>query len=700
MSRNFNDEFASMGWAGPPASISEASKIISPELSENNSYNFSDYSGLDEYDSILLNEIKKAGLSEKDFSKYGAEAKENMINFKNSYENFGRELTKEEQKQELQRIAREKEWKDSNLLQKPLIWTKNNLKDLGSALKIDSKLQHIDNPGGFSLGNLKASTWNAFADLGNTLRFVANLPGDGLEFVGEVGDIVAHPLDTISSASSIAGAGLSKIGVLEDTEERKAIREGISQTIDENFGTVDRFLETINKNPIDTLTSIFGGLSLAKGGLNKASNLANKMNYTKTAENITNIANKLDKVQDIAIAPVRLQNKLALKGVSKATDGIGELSASVLGMTTGKGKDTIKNAFKYGGDIDYQKALRGELTQEDILEKAKKAFETIKEQRKEVYGLDYEKLKQNKNLLDLSDIKEGLKQYLDDMKVGLIPDEAGGYKIDFSSSTITQANSQKQIIEMVDDIIDWKNTTPEGLDILKQRLQDRWLGGEGTAKSDNLSTFLSNKVKEKIVAEVPEYAEMTRKYEFLTNELKEIDKVLSLSDKKSKMTALTRLNQTLKGNTAFRKEMLEKLEDLAGVNLKSAIAGANLSELTPNGLMATIGTAGIGYGLATAFTPTGIVGLATMSPRVIGETAKILGTSKNVIKKAGKTAKEVLNGFSNSMENIRGNNVSRFSQGGVGKVDEINNPSGITWNGGFDNPRPGTTAQLLLDNGI
>ncbi|PZM81841.1 hypothetical protein DLH72_05075 [Candidatus Gracilibacteria bacterium] len=29
-----------------------------------------------------------------------------------------------------------------------------------------------------------------------------------------------------------------------------------------------------------------------------------------------------------------------------------------------------------------------------------------------------------------------------------------------------------------------------------------------------------------------------------------------------------------------------------------------------------------------------------------------------------------------------------------------NNPSGITWNGGFDNPRPGTTAQLLLDNGI
>jgi hypothetical protein len=29
---------------------------------------------------------------------------------------------------------------------------------------------------------------------------------------------------------------------------------------------------------------------------------------------------------------------------------------------------------------------------------------------------------------------------------------------------------------MFDDIIYWSDDTPEGLDILKQRVQDRWIG--------------------------------------------------------------------------------------------------------------------------------------------------------------------------------------------------------------------------------
>ena len=199
------------------------------------------------------------------------------------------------------------------------------------------------------------------------------------------------------------------------------------------------------------------------------------------------------------------------------------------------------------------------------------------------------------------------------------------------------------------------------LDILKQRIQDRWLGWEWTSKSDNLSTFLSNAVKDKIVAEIPEYAEMTRKYETVTNELREIDKVLSLWNNKNKMTAMTRLNQTLKNNTAFRKEMLEKLEDLAWVNLKAAIAWSNLSEWTPSWLMSLIWTWWIWYWLASWLSLWTVAWLPTMSPKLIWTTAKILWTSTNVIKKAWKTAKEMIDWFWEAMDSIRKNNVSRFT---------------------------------------
>jgi hypothetical protein len=50
-----------------------------------------------------------------------------------------------------------------------------------------------------------------------------------------------------------------------------------------------------------------------------------------------------------------------------------------------------------------------------------------------------------------------------------------GLKLNFDNSTITQNASKKQISEMFDDIIMWTDDTPEGLDVLKQRVQDRFL---------------------------------------------------------------------------------------------------------------------------------------------------------------------------------------------------------------------------------
>lgn len=83
---------------------------------------------------------------------------------------------------------------------------------------------------------------------------------------------------------------------------------------------------------------------------------------------------------------------------------------------------------------------------------------------------------------------------------------------------------------------------------------------------------MSNSVKSKIEKAVPEYAEMTKAYQNITNEIKEIEKILALGDKSSRMTAITRLNQSMRDNLSMRKEVVEKLEELAGIDLKAGLS--------------------------------------------------------------------------------------------------------------------------------
>lgn len=64
---------------------------------------------------------------------------------------------------------------------------------------------------------------------------------------------------------------------------------------------------------------------------------------------------------------------------------------------------------------------------------------------------------------------------MEDLKVKVVPTEEG-FSLDFSKSKIAQANSENKIRQMFDDVMYWDDDTAEGLDILKQRLQDMYTG--------------------------------------------------------------------------------------------------------------------------------------------------------------------------------------------------------------------------------
>lgn len=90
--------------------------------------------------------------------------------------------------------------------------------------------------------------------------------------------------------------------------------------------------------------------------------------------------------------------------------------ADLLGKTTGAGGDAIRNAFKYAGNEDFIKALRGETSNEQILANANQALQSIRQNRNAVYGKGYERFLQKSNELGAQNIDDITESFLSKVK--------------------------------------------------------------------------------------------------------------------------------------------------------------------------------------------------------------------------------------------------------------------------------------------
>jgi len=463
--------------------------------------------------------------------------------------------------------------------------------------------------------------------LKTAFKAVGNIPADTFELGAEIVQLVTDPVGTAQGlfdfSAGIFDNALEGVAGLADIDftpsERNLMVDAMAKNFKATVTDPSKLKKLLAENPADVLATISGVSSIAK---TKALKLGK-----------TDLANKFDKVAQ-ATNPITVTKQiisLPIKAAGATFKGIAKGGAAVLGKTTGAGSEAIKAAFKQGGKDTFGKALRGDITDVEILDSARKGLEIIKEQRKVIYGKHYKKLIDNKSKIKINDVQNNLVEKLGESKVKITKDG----KLDFSESTITQAKSQAEIQSIFEDLMTWDDNTPAGLDILKQRVQDRFLGSPETAKADRFSTLVGNSIKDKIISEVPEYAEMTRGYAKITEELRDITKTLSLGDKASKMSAITRLNQILKDNVSFRKEALDLLESASGIELTPALAGAALKDIAPKGLAGVIGGGIASWGLGgTLFTPAFISGALLSSPRVIGEVAKAFGLTRDAFKSA------------------------------------------------------------------
>ena len=272
------------------------------------------------------------------------------------------------------------------------------------------------------------------------------------------------------------------------------------------------------------------------------------------------------------------------KVLSVAGRTFGKPTRAILGKTTGAGSQSLEEAIKSAGDRGFVRALRGQTSTEDVLRDVKRALENIRSSAKSIYGEDYEKLARNTDVLDISDIRKDFVSEItskDGLNIKINKD--GNF--DFSRSTITDAATRNDIKSMYQDIAGRDLEDAVGVDILKKRIQDYYRGTPASAQSDRLSTIYTNKIKQKISDKIPEYEQMNIKYGEYKKLMNEVSKGLSIDNRKSQNTAITKLQQVMKDNKEHQKALVKSIEELAGENITQQLAGLQLNPLMARGII-------------------------------------------------------------------------------------------------------------------
>lgn len=324
------------------------------------------------------------------------------------------------------------------------------------------------------------------------------------------------------------------------------------------------------------------------------------------------------------------------KVVSTASKPISRVVKEAVGAYTGRGPGFIEEMVK--GSEAAEKAMRGKISGEEIVQHAKNALQKIRDTRHAEYLNKLDNVRSNPK--DLANILDGLKTKLDNLSkpneydLGISMGKDGVPIVDFSKSTIVE--HQNVVKKAIQDILTWDDTTARGLDNLSKRLGTYVKqSGRGTP-AESLITQLKNDVKTGLKRTVPEYEAMTKGYYEATSLIKDIESNLMLRPQNmtGRITAdntLRRLSSALKEGKEMRKDLLRTLGTKSGMEIPQEVAGYLATQWLPAGILGkglTLGSAFALHFLNPQWWPV----VAASSPRVVGEFLNAFGKARNLIK--------------------------------------------------------------------
>lgn len=351
-----------------------------------------------------------------------------------------------------------------------------------------------------------------------------------------------------------------------------------------------------------------------------------------------------------------------IAGLGAAARGARQVAEGVLGTTTGAKAGSIRTAFRAGqtNSPEFLQALRGKTGAMDIVDEAQNALVRAKDTRARNYLQQFNAIAEaDQQILPTTEtIQQNLTSKLQDFGVRFT-DEG----LDFSRSSFRGDDASIRQIESLYELInEWGNEAGDltglGLDRLKRVIDNIPVANP---KTGSIITSTRQQVRQTLIENVPGYEKMVNDYEKISNLVDDVNKTLSLGGQED--TALRKLTSALRDNNDFRQALVSDLSEQGGRDINAMIAGQQLSEATPRGLMSLLATAvGTGTvlsgGVAALFSPAILPIVATGSPRVVGEFMRALGIADSAIKPLTSVVKNLYD----ASEALIGQGIIRGSQ--------------------------------------
>lgn len=463
------------------------------------------------------------------------------------------------------------------------------------------------------------------------LDALKNIPSSAGNLVNGIYQAVRHPIDTTGNIVKSAVGGIDNasrailpekaIAYLDQMDRDKfgsgidKLKEGYRGNADaiggffkNRYGSAEGFKNTLATDPV-------GVASDASMLLSGGSTLAGKIGLSGTSSALGTAAKMTN-----PMTPV-------IAGASKAAPIVGNALATAIGnIGTHTGAESIKQAFKSGreGGASAQSLadnMRGNVPMQDVLDTAKANLQEMARAKSEAYRNGMAQVSADNSVLNFNGIDNAVKTAAQDVRYGTQVKNVKG-------AAVQQA--------IADEIANWKSLdpakyhTPEGLDALKQKIGgivDSIPFEEKVAT--RVGTQMYNAVKDEIVKQAPTYAETMKGYTEATEQIREIERALSLGKKASVDTAMRKLQSLTRNNVntnyGNRLDLARQLEQQGGSELMPALAGQALSSWTPRGIGGAMagGTGMAGYAMGGP--GLAIPVLATQSPRLMGEASLAAG---------------------------------------------------------------------------
>lgn len=464
------------------------------------------------------------------------------------------------------------------------------------------------------------------------LEALKNIPSSAKNFAGGIYQAVRHPIDTAGNVLDIAAGTLhealptSVTSVLDRLDATPDARiqavnsaQAAGRFIKDRYGSTEALKNTLATDPVgvaaDASTILSGGASLAS----KVPSLAGAASGLRTASTIAN--------------PLTLPTR----ALSAAAPVAGNVTASLIGgLGTHTGAETIKQAFRSGREGGesaqmFKDNLRGNVPISDVLDSAKSNIDALGQAKSQAYRQGIAAVSNDKTVLNFSGIDKAVGDAFD----------AVTFKGKVKNTKAAQV--QQEIADAIDQ---WKQLdpaeyhTPEGLDALKQQIGGIVDSIPFEQKTANMvGSKIYNAVKQEIVQQAPTYADTMKSYSDATEQIREIERALSLGKNASVDTAMRKLQSLTRNNVntnyGNRLNLAKQLEQQGGQQIMPALAGQALSSLTPRGLGGAVaGGLGLGAG-AMGGIAAAIPALAIQSPRLVGEGAFAAGRGAKALDQVG-----------------------------------------------------------------